>query len=245
MMGTSPVFLIVMKSHYLVPALVFSLTAAPLPAAVNYVDATLANTDIVGGGADSLWADGDDGTTGGTVADGAASNDGLWRFRGGFGNGGIWEATGSSASAEDAVEIVTSTAVADGLYNVYVFYYAVNTSGDYPIRAGLASNANSNPVFDRAGNKGTAGGDALAELMFDTAPPTGGEGRTLLYGLVGQTTVTGGTLDVFIDDWPASLTGSSNDRTWYSGVGYELVPEPSSALLAAFGSLLLLRRRRD
>jgi hypothetical protein len=211
---------------------------------VTYTDATLANTDIVGGGADSLWADGDDGTTGGTVADGSAANDGKWRFRSGQGNGGIWEATGGSAVAEDAAEIVTSATVPNGIYDAYVFYYAVTSSGDFPIRAGFSSNPNSNSVFDRLGNKGTAAGDALADLTFDVAPPTGGESRTLFYGLIGQTTVSGGSLDVYIDDWPASDTGTSNDRTWYQGIGYELVPEPSTSLLASLGALALLIRRR-
>lgn len=232
------VFPKVMRLHYLAPALVFCLSAAPLQAAVNYVDATVNNTV---GAASGLvdWNSGSSGT-----GDGVTANDGLWKFRGSFGNGGIWEATASSATAEDAVEIVTSATVANGLYNVYVFYYAVNDTGDFPIRAGLASSPNSNDAFDRAGNKGTAGGDALAELMFDTAPPSGTESRTLLYGLVGQANVTGGSLDVYIDDWPASATGSSNDRTWYQGIGYELVPEPSTSLLGALGALTLLLRRR-
>ena len=106
---------------------------------VSYVDVTLLNTDIVGGGADTLWADGDDGSTGGSIADGTALNDGLWRFRSAQGNGGIWEATGSSAQVENCVEIVTTAAVPNDTYDVYVFYYAVDGSGDYPVRAGLAS----------------------------------------------------------------------------------------------------------
>ncbi|BCX46734.1 hypothetical protein HAHE_06420 [Haloferula helveola] len=108
---------------------------------ITYVDVTLLNTDIVGGGADSLWADGDDATTGGTITDGSATNDGLWRFRSAQGNGGIWEATGGSSVAEDCVEIVTSVAVPDDTYDVYVFYYPVNGTGDYPVRAGLTSGA--------------------------------------------------------------------------------------------------------
>jgi hypothetical protein len=107
---------------------------------VTYVDVTLANTEIVGGGADSLWADGDDASTGGTITDGEAVSDGLWRFRSAQGNGGIWEATGGSgAVAEDCVEIVTKAAVPNDTYDVYVFYYPVSGTGDYPVRAGLTS----------------------------------------------------------------------------------------------------------
>lgn len=232
-----------MKPSRFAPFLTFCLLTAPLSAAVTYIDATMANTNNAAGGADSTWADGDDGTTGGTVSDGAANNDSKWRFRSGFGNGGIWEATGSNATLEDAVEIVTSVTVPIGIYDVFVFYYAVNDSGDYPIRAGFSSGTHT--VFDRAGNKGTAGQDA-ATLIFGAgmAPPTGTESRTLLYGLVGQTTVSDGTLNVYIDDFPAISTGTSNDRTWYQGVGYELIPEPSSALLGVLGALTLLVRRR-
>ncbi len=85
---------------------------------VTYVDANLANTGIASGGVDKLWADGNDGTTGGKVANGAVKNDGKWRFRSEFGNGGVWEATSSSEKAEDCVELVTSVALANNRYNV-------------------------------------------------------------------------------------------------------------------------------
>ncbi|BCX46733.1 sugar phosphate isomerase/epimerase [Haloferula helveola] len=212
-----------MKSGFAI-ALALSL-ATTSHAGVTYVDATLANTDNASGGGDATWADGDDGTTGGTVADGSATNDGLWRFRSAQGNGGIWEATSGSAVAEDCAEIAVSVAVPNELYNVYVFYYPVTTSGDFPIRAGFSPSPNTNPIFDRAGAKGTAGQDA-ATLSFDVAPPSGGESRTLLYGLIGQVEVTDGSLEVFIDDFPASSTGTSNDRTWFAGIGYEVGTPP-------------------
>ncbi len=191
-----------------------------LQGGVTYVDASLANTDIASGSVDTLWADGDDGTTGGTVSDGAAINDGKWRFRSTIGNGGIWEATGSSAAAEDAVELRTSVTIPNESYDVYVFYYMVNSTGDYPIRAGFESAPNANSIFNRNN------GQDASTLNYDAAPPSGNESRTLLYALVGQTEVTNGTLKVFIDDFPASSTGSSNDRTWYAGIGYEIATAP-------------------
>lgn len=105
---------------------------------ITYVDITLLNTDIASGGADSLWADGDDASTGGIVTDGTALNDGLWRFRSTQGNGGIWEATGSTAEVEDCVEIVTTASVPNDTYEVYVFYYPVTATGDFPVRAGFS-----------------------------------------------------------------------------------------------------------
>jgi len=200
----------------------YLLLAAPacLHAGVTYVDATLANTDNAAGGGDATWADGDDGSTGGSVADGAALNDSKWRFRSGFGNGGIWEATGSSVEAEDCAELKVSATVANDTYDVYVFYYAVTSTGNFPIRAGFTSAPNANPIFNRPG-----GLDA-ATLTYDVRPPTGGETRTLLYGLVGQAEITDGSLELYIDDFPASSTGSSNDRTWFAGIGYSVAAPP-------------------
>jgi hypothetical protein len=207
-------------------SIAFLLAASAfLQAGVTYLDATLANTGNALGGSDATWADGDDATTGGTITDGAANDDGKWRFRSGLGNGGIWEATGGSAVAEDCPELEISVAVANDTYDVCVFYYAVTSSGDFPIRAGFASNPNANAIFDRTGAKGTAGQDA-ATLTYDTAPPSGSESRTLLYGRVGQIEVTDGSLKVYIDDYPASLTNTSNDRTWFAGIGYAVAGPP-------------------
>lgn len=207
-----------MKPHFTF-ALLLAFSAS-LQAGITYIDASLANTDIATGGDDSLWADGDDGSTGGTVTDGTVNNDGKWRFRSGFGNGGIWEATGSSAQAEDCVEIVTSVAVPNERYDVYVFYYMVDSNGQFPIRAGFESAPNANAIFNRSNAQ-----DA-STLTFDVSPPTGGESRTLNYGLVGQVEVTDDTLKVFIDDFPASATGSATDRTWYAGIGYAIAGPP-------------------
>jgi hypothetical protein len=56
---------------------------------------------------------------------------------------------------------------------------------------------------------------------------------------LGQVSGTG--FSVYIDDGPAA---NSNERTWYDGVGYSLVPEPSSfALLGCAAAAFLARRR--
>jgi hypothetical protein len=93
------------------------------------------------------------------------------------------------------------------------FFYAVEQSGQYPIRAGFAPNPNRNPLFSQA-----SGLDS-SELSFTTEPPQSAS-RSLLYGRVGRTTVENGELKVFIDDFPASETDSSQDRTWFAGIGY-------------------------
>ena len=205
---------------------------------ITYVDATLTNTEIATGGADTLWADGDDGTTGGTVADGSANNDGLWRYRGGFGGNGLWEATGSAAQVENAVEIVTTaTGLTNGTYNTYVFFVAVETpsgpsGGDeeFPIRAGFSSNPGANPLFTQAISDDTPGaivGTDAGTLSFANTfiPGTATDGRTNYAGvLAGTVEVTDGTLSVYVDDLPA--TNDADERTWYAGIGYEIAGPP-------------------
>jgi hypothetical protein len=215
-------------------------------AQITYVDATLANTDIAIGGPDSLWASGDDGSTGGTVADGVDLNDGLWRYRSTFvaaGAGqGVWEATGSSAQAEDAVEIVTAaTGLENGFYRAYVFWHPVEPMGsssggneEFPIRAGFTSNPNANQIFTQVNSEfvqGVVGRRALNdpdELTFSNPLEVPGETSTrrLLYGEIGITQVTNGMLPIFVDDLPANPgpegygTTLSDLRPWYQGIGY-------------------------
>lgn len=227
------------------PFLAFCLLTAPLPADVTYVDATMANTNNAAGGPDSTWLDGNDGSTGGTVANGLAANDGLWRYRAGFGSNGIFEATGSTATAENAVPIVTTlSGLADGTYDIYVFFRGSPVSAEnYNIKAGLTPSLGDSNIFRQSNTRGltlgTLGIDS-ADLTFASgaAPSTAnGDNRVLLYGIVGQAVVSGGNdVEIYIDDLPAlGFAGAagfeSNVRTWYDGVGYKLAPEPSDLRL--------------
>jgi hypothetical protein len=251
-------------THPLTLAICTAVACAPLAhGAVTYVDATMANTNNAAGGLDSTWLDGNDGTTGGTVADGAAVDDSKWRFRGGFGSAGIFEATGTTATAEDAVMIVTTiSGLSDGTYNIYAFFRASSSTGEnYNIKASLSPTVGDSDIFRQNDTRGLTLGTVginSEELSFASgaAPSTANlDARVLLYGIIGQAVVSGGnSVNIYIDDLPAkgwvgAGTGGgagseSTVRTWYDGIGYELIPEPSAALLGGLGALALLRRRR-
>ena len=148
--------------------------------------------------------------------------------------------------------VTTATGLANGTYNAYVFFIAVGeyTSGinnsEFPIRAGISSNPGANQTFaqvvsDNMPNDTIAGTDVGTLSFANTF--TGSASRPNLAGLLVETiTVTDGTLSIYVDDLHA--VNDSDERTWYAGIGYELVPEPSSALLGALGAIALLVRRR-
>src|SRR5690606_24889821 len=114
---------------------------------------------------------------------------------------GIWEATGSNAQTEDGVELMTTmSGVPDGTYEILVFFHS-STGGNWPIRAGLASNPNMNPVFDQTGALGTAGMDvAAAGLTFTGTVPAANAGENLLFASLGELMLSGGSFSVFVDD---------------------------------------------
>ena len=197
-----------------------------VPADVVYVEGTIANTVGAVSGAQD-WFSGDDGSTGGTPSSGGSAADDLWRFRTGQGSGeGIWEATSSSTGAEDAAMIRTTIADAPiGTYDVYVFYRSEGDPDNWNIRAGLSPE--SLTLYDRAGTDGIAGERVFSGTtplldFFLGTEPIEDTGQPLYYAILGQATVTDGTLSVYIDDFPTSSLSENflEKRSWYDGIGY-------------------------
>jgi hypothetical protein len=157
----------------------------------------------------------------------AAANDNLWNFRATQGNAGIFQSVDSSTYVEDAPELVTTAAgLANGTYDVYVFYRSEAGSNNWKVRAGFTSNPGANPLYDRTGTGGaTAGTLALSgpgALTFAGTPPVEDNPQLLYYAVIGQYNVTDGNLSVYIDDLPGASPSQLLNRTWYEGIGYAM-----------------------
>ncbi len=244
-----------MKTKTILPLLATVMTAHPVGAAITYVDAVTGNTTL---------ADGSPHAPVGTIA--AINDDWDGRL---FGNGGlVYESNGASgATREDAPRIRTTLTLAAGeQYDVYAYFWGVAT-GNWRGRASLENPAGElsgyntrhtaastfGPMQGLAPDAAVGVGPATLGLSIDeNGFENGGyftnsvliaEGdRTLFQVYLGTATADeNGLIHIYIDD----LENTPNtNRTWYDGVGYELIPEPSVALLGTFGLPALLRRRR-
>jgi hypothetical protein len=216
----------------LVAAMIGPMTSAR--AAIVYLDATDevgGNTALAAGGAFTAVA-------------ATSGSDGNWAQRA-FGNSGsIFESRGQSGagnSTEDAPRLATTISglTPGGAYNVYSFFWdSTDAPQQWMIRSGLTNVVGDLPLFDQT--------SPLANTLTFTSPVLTTEGnRTMLSASLGMAIANGsGQVVVYADDNTAGLTTGEN-RTWFDGVGYEAVPEPSTALLAlGAAGLSLLRRRR-
>ncbi|TWT84872.1 hypothetical protein CA13_63530 [Planctomycetes bacterium CA13] len=248
-----------MKHFPILAAILMAFTSSFAQAAIVYMDANTGNTTLAAGGAL-------------TFSPGTEGDD-LWNDRG-FGNG-VTVIT-SNENAEDAPRLQTSIAglVAGENYDVYAYFWGAGGSGSDGLWRGRASL--SNDAGDLQGYNTTHfTGSSFLPMTYITSPSrldelnpgplstadgsgieNGGyfansvlteQGDRRLYSVSLGTAVADGTgdINVFIDDLANTSQGN---RTWYDGVGTELVatavPEPSSLGALAMVSLGVLGFRR-
>ena len=205
-------------------------------APITYVDAVegaAGNTYATGGSlADTSWINPDTGS----------SNDqDQWKKRGFANNGTIFQAR-HSLNPDEMPELTTEIAgLDDGIYDVWAFFWDAPNANRWTLSTGLTSGALTTYSFDGPGD--TVSPVDTATLSF-TNPILKTEGDRILYGVyLGEQVVSGGsTINVFVDNL---VGGDSANRTWYDGVGYTAIPEPTSLVagLIGFGGLCIRRRK--
>jgi hypothetical protein len=227
-------------------------TALTASAQINYLDATAGvsgNTALAAGG---VFTPPLNGTTG---------LDNQWEQRTVFASSGtVFEVAGEgTAVTENAPRLVTTiTGLASGTYDLYAYFWSPGTltadnAQQWLLRAGLTDAPGELQLYSRvlgilptpinppgmiiASQVTSSAGFTLAPTIFTEG------GRNLWQASLGQAVVTGGSVQIFIDDYAPA--GSVNNRTWYDGVGYAVVPEPSSLALAVLGLMGALRFRRQ
>lgn len=222
----------IMIRSSLIP-LALLLGAGASQAALTYVDANFATN-----------------TSPNTAVTTVVAQDNLWAQRGFGTNTTVFESSGNTGAENSPILQTIITGLVPGVaYNVWVNFYDVqnDSTQNWPIRAGFTTGDLT--LYANGADGGAAALSATAaglasDLTYVSNPRfDDGSGRMLYAGALGSAVASvDGGISVFIDDMPATI--GSNNRTWYDGVSYEIVPEPTTALLAAFGGVALLRRRR-
>jgi hypothetical protein len=224
------------------------LASRQAAAAIVYVDSThgAGNTAVAPSAGGGVF------NPSGALNNQGPANDGLWDVRA-FGNAAtIYQNAGTGAVTDNAQRLVTSVAVPAGTYNVYAYFWSDN-SNMWRLRADLtdaAGELNQYIPGDAGVTQFYTGGDAT--VMSSTLSPNPftsdvmiAEGNRRLYQIaLGQT--TGANVTAYIDDMGATQT-AFNERSWYDGIGYALVPEPATGSLAivVMAGLAATMRRRS
>jgi hypothetical protein len=194
---------------------------------ITYLDATS------GVGGNTTLSDGSLFTPPGDSVTGLDNN---WEIRNLGTGGNVYEA--GAEVAENAPEIRTTlSGLTPGAhYAIYAFFWDANgTTENWSIRAGLNSAPGANPLYSAADATGILGANAgvvASTLTYSGTPPLFTEGnRVLQAASVGTATADGtGTVRVFIDDKPSTI--GANNRSWYDGAGWALLPPSYSTNLS-------------
>lgn len=179
----------------------------------------------------------------------------------------IYQTQGSGAT-QDVHPLLTTLSGLDpnSPYRVYVYFWS--DVSQWGLFAGLDPNnlsqyrafgSNAAPATPNTTHYGPFDGTSTGYLLsgdpnegtdvFTSSLVNISDGNRRLYeadltadGL--KTSDSSGEIKIYIDDQGAAYT-DSNFRTWYDGVGYQLIPEPTSfaLLFAGMAASVVFRRR--
>lgn len=227
----------IMNPKLVLASLMATIVPAGLAgAAIVYVDAAhgpTGNTFETGGSlADTSWLV--------TKNNSTADNDD-WDLRSGATIGNSGTALQANVSVVGSTPQLTTqiTSLANGTYDIWVFFWDPIANNQWNIDAGLSPSSLTTYSVDGAGV--TSSTVQASTLSFSTTVMTTGGGGELWGVKLGSVAVSGGTVNVYVDKSVGTTAGT---RTFYDGVGYELVPEPTSFAMMGLGGLCLLKRRR-
>jgi hypothetical protein len=207
-------------------------------ATITYVDATdgpNGNTRLASGGVFLAL-------TGSPIG-----NDNQWSLRPFANGGGVFTTNdGTPSGPEDAPGLVTSIRglIPSRTYEVFAFFWS--DSNNWRLKSSLTAMPplGDDPSVSFSANGAVGTTDAPTATGGDFAGPVLiGEGnRIMLRADLGLAPATSsGEIRVWIDDFANTTAGN---RTWYDGVGYALVPEPSALALASLLVVTMWRRPR-
>ncbi len=231
------------------------LLAATLLVGNSYAEITYVDADV---NSNTTLADGS-ALVEGTHYSTTNTADDLWQIRG-FANGGTIISSNDTGN-EDAVELRTTISglTAGESYDVFTYFWGANGSARWRGRTGLAAGGgslqgyNTNQfggssfsAMDWVERHDNSGSNTQSPFTFDASAIAIESNRSLYEVHHGAVVAdANGEISIFVDDL---ANVGQLDRTWYDGVGYQLItiPEPSSAIFVAAGiGLAMLRRRRS
>ncbi len=254
-----------MWKKLIISCLILAATTIASAEKIAYVDAThgaSGNTSLAGGGTFDL-----DPNFGTGLTTDVNGSDNLWRLRP-FGNpygaGTVYESGGQYSmygtnNTEDCPRLKTTvTNLPYDTYKVYVYFWSDTSS--WRIRASLTDMPGELPLYysNSWEEELPPIGDPPAEFLYSWVQPPYLPDPTVLFNepvpivtegsrLLWQAylgTVTGTSTSVYIDD--DANHGSHSKRTWYDGIGYELLlpgpankPNPANGATGVLGDVVL------